>query len=1604
MNITEEEEDQYINILNKLKTKSNFISQHIKEWKPVDDDSIQAYYNQQHDQYKIIINSAIRLADIYATLLTIDSRKEWCPWIKDIKILNKPNSNTSVLELTTMLDQEMTFTWTERVIKYKKKERIRYLGTAGSHFLICDFEPTNVVIYYQKPYHTIVSTTLSNLIRFETNCMHIWPSQFDNNTITLNETCLMPNQYEIKYTYLSSSSNESSERRHPPSLTRFMNPSSFLFTSSSSSEHSSPKLKPIMTAGSYQDAPSLPWEMEHPFFMNTSYQHELRIELGRLIPDLTISIENNPQWSDKFAQLCVRLYSKQQQQPDDNSYFLQILHPHKLMQYFKSNDKLLDDDNSNDNDKEPIRVKVIIKRTTVTNTFIVNGKEWPVRTWTRTSSSSTNNSDSSEDEDNSSREEIFKDGMEEHHQSQTETKSLDEQSTSQQNDDETQLSANSIQSAVTADDGEKLEIEQDHASSLMIENTQQPQQPQQPQQQKQQKQQQPIPEKTISSKSSSLPSLPLQNDIVEQYNNKQKPESKLPPNDPAALQKIYPQFINYLTPTDTPTILQHPNKENGYVTIKRLDIPNHPLGGFLTETTWKNCSLWDVKAVLESASARKIWDTNFDSTTLLHPLTPTSSLWHTKMKGTWPIPARDYICFHGHYDMTDTDRIDLLATSCIGDSFQHKSLPPSQVAGYTRATMDLEGWRLARIESTDTVFVQHVLVTQFPTWVINYITSRHLLQSCSSALQSARDDYFAVFGAPPSLESIQRAQLVDIKYDHDRKHWRCEYHHRRDQSTITAAEDQQQPRATTEQAVTSVIRLDNRRWATQYSIVIDPPPSRVWARERAEDPYGTWLTVEHDVAFIIPLRGKVLVLIKPDAAQRFQDTEHVSDHININGVSTAIERQEQPRSAAVAAKEASPATAAPYSENFLKTEQELEESKVNVVQSDEEKLSQALDQMKMSPKNYARATLSFLKSTDEQYGWTVLSDNSKTGIRTSKKAGVKSTDRTLARDDAETGETAFQVFEPYMIYKGTKVIENFSAEEVLAVVSDLGHVRRAWDDTIECPIDVIRTTQDAHCSVIRETIKSIFPFKNREYYAVSCLAQEEPSSLMPATSASTSAMKRTFYIECSIPDFPIIQPKRSRGQFFVSGWILEAIDPYNTMTANHPIPSTRIIHVAALDLGNAVPSYISNLVASNWFPKKIQAVESYLKAKGPPPFVTTEPSSLLSLSGNQLESARQDGADITWLTPPQSTYDTKQHHFNVHHRFRITDRPKQQSTVHTRVPLLQATLDLREYPRGYEIQTHLYSNDLSTTNVTQKMVLTVTEPAFMLLDGQQRHIKHTITMDGLRLVAATEYTFEFSLMPVKEETLTRRLLTVSHVLGDTIPWDGVMMVNGQVIEKDKEVYLNSVDHQDREEEVKTTTHNNPHRVKTVMHDVEATTGLTAMTAQYMGGGVVATALENVSAGVNNIGARMMIPFRVASNSFRTSSPERLKEEEEEGKEEEMTTTVLSSSSTTASSDEETTHEGRQRQKRFTREERNKMNAAMSLHEVRMLRRTRDTMRKGFLLLLICFGLAVVLALLMLQPMLGRTVLDESNQEVRRLIQLPWFGGWDIQVIAIQKTK
>lgn len=530
---------------------------------------------------------------------------------------------------------------------------------------------------------------------------------------------------------------------------------------------------------------------------------------------------------------------------------------------------------------------------------------------------------------------------------------------------------------------------------------------------------------------------------MEKSKNKTLYETNVPDSEPVAIKDAHSQFVDFLQSKTPCATIQQPTKENGNVTITKLDVPNHPVGAFLSYSTWKNCSIWDAKAVLENVGSRKAWDPLFDDAQFLHPVSDTTSIWHTKIKGSWPLGAHDYVSFNGKY-ISDL-RVDLCSVSCDGDSYQHNTLPKEK-SGTLRATVNVQGYRLEQTNA-ETISIRQLILAQISnTWVPHYLCGRVFAEICSMIYQAKK--YFESYGAPPNLEKLSHALLVGVKHDHNNKNWRCEY----------IRHDQKE----TSDAKTKIcVRLDKRRWANsqnnRYSVVVDPPPSRIHAKEKACDPFGIWLTVEHDKAFIIPLRGNILVLIKPDTSMPGEN----SGCLTVNGSVITVEEEEQslyltdyPQQQDII-PQASPST------DGLKNELNLKDIK------------SVLDAIKVSPKEQAAAAFSFLKRTDEQFGWTVLTDNTKTGIRICKKSGIKSSGNNNNKD--QTSSLTLDVPEPFMVYKISKVIENFSVDEVLSVVTDTDQIRKSYDDTID-NIELLSEVEPG-CKVIKQNVKAVFPFK-----------------------------------------------------------------------------------------------------------------------------------------------------------------------------------------------------------------------------------------------------------------------------------------------------------------------------------------------------------------------------------------------------------------------------------------------------------------------------------------------------------------------------------------------
>jgi hypothetical protein len=188
------------------------------------------------------------------------------------------------------------------------------------------------------------------------------------------------------------------------------------------------------------------------------------------------------------------------------------------------------------------------------------------------------------------------------------------------------------------------------------------------------------------------------------------------------------------------------------------------------------------------------------------------------------------------------------------------------------------------------------------------------------------------------------------------------------------------------------------------------------------------------------------------------------------------------------------------------------------------------------------------------------------------------------------------------VYKGERVIEGISAEEIAAVVTSYD-ARTRWDERFVGAhvLEAFAGAGGAHTAFA--ACNASFPFRDRGFYLASLLARGQRESkeldgrsppLFCVSASFPPELARAFTVGKYNPyGLPI-------GRVFIDGWILETLDPYTT-TENYAIPSTRCTRVVAADYAGSLPAAV-NAVTNTTLVKTLLSVEAYVKSIASLPF------------------------------------------------------------------------------------------------------------------------------------------------------------------------------------------------------------------------------------------------------------------------------------------------------------------------------------------------------------------------------------------------------------------
>ncbi|KAF9438399.1 hypothetical protein BGZ76_008179 [Entomortierella beljakovae] len=695
--------------------------------------------------------------------------------------------------------------------------------------------------------------------------------------------------------------------------------------------------------------------------------------------------------------------------------------------------------------------------------------------------------------------------------------------------------------------------------------------------------------------------------------------------NPSKVNTSYSYFNSLL---QEPASSWKPISNQKGVQISKLEAQGHAPGIVKGEGVFENYSIWDIKAVLDCAAARKKWDKMLDESRMLQQATPSSTLCYLRFMVLWPSSPKDMAVLNTTF--ITKDAIHYFATS-VDDTNLYPSIPPPQ-SQVVRSELVVSGWYLEAIkpQSVRIVYIAQATTT---SWLVPG-TSGALTEVPLAIAEVIK--YLETYGSPPTLVSIRRGRATGVEYSHSKSSYRLEYvqdsnpifsghrpsyqqaldRQRRSNVDTTAGAGSTEnlhlssPKFGPTDKLLAEIRLDAVSWAKNgdCEITIDPPPSKVVCSCVPHDATGYRLRIEHSSGRAVPAGGKVLLMArKPEIAGcglvvngvpiKMPSMEHLETWTQhkahssekdkaltlsvVDGALSANANQDDEDENDVASK---------TSQNDEATSL-IEEVTASANGQNDDTENKRAPATLMAPMQYAQGSMDLLMKirSDPEESWLVVSDT---------KGGLKVTKRFMPTE----------ISDQVPLVRGEKVIEGFSMEEIATVVGTLG-TRSKLDDLFES--GEMMESFGAGCAIYHHVLKSYFPWPvpARDLYFITVTTSIEAntrcpqivilSTSIPDEVIPTSSFNSIDTTSSSGASAPKPVQQRPRAHLHLSAWILEGIDPYST---SHPIPSTRVTYITALDLGGSVPQKISGLFQTT-FPKAITQVESYLQLQSAPPIV-----------------------------------------------------------------------------------------------------------------------------------------------------------------------------------------------------------------------------------------------------------------------------------------------------------------------------------------------------------------------------------------------------------------
>ncbi|KAI9097362.1 hypothetical protein DFS34DRAFT_122209 [Phlyctochytrium arcticum] len=756
------------------------------------------------------------------------------------------------------------------------------------------------------------------------------------------------------------------------------------------------------------------------------------------------------------------------------------------------------------------------------------------------------------------------------------------------------------------------------------------------------------------------------------------------------------------------------------VDISKREVTGHPVGilrGIGRFPLSEVKSIWSIIAVVQSAGARKVWDSNFDDDILLEQVSPCTCLVHALNKGVWPTSARDATVVST--TISGDRRIQTLVASVENDD----ALPLVK-NGQVRAFVDIAGWDID-LQADETVKITHIIQFDPRGWIPG-----SLINAVSTQLPltvAAVVDYLKKFGAPPRvLRGLESYSVIKTTYEHDKR----QYNLSADRKQLD-----KDPQRTLDiwidldgwgagsinvSATSGAAELDVR-----IAKSIDYGSNAVIAQIRSEGQIsmavnkgkpGSGIQVngkpceilkEVEIGPLLPSAAAVISSI-PIAVPAQKTHSPVGSHVESMDWESPTGRLSM--SALMNIPDLNEwASTGNYPETYesksIPQPDTQPEAAIDTVALNQENESDVARHQLRDLRAIADASLAKLLGLHGSPRDWVSVSSYKSGLNIFKK------------NVPASGNVA-----PSVVMKGTKVVEGFSVAEVFQVTKMFG-CRKCWDDLLE------DGRQLQHCGdstrITYQTIKGFFPMSRRDTITVST---DAVLGQYPTIASCAASIPETLLSSESRALVTAEAAGKVRATLVIGGWVLEPIDPYDPAN-QHPIPSTRATYYHQIDLGGVVSQTVYGLLVGG-ATKHPASVESYLKEHGVPPYVAI-PGPPKSRADGQSDRINTKSSDIV-ITKQDFTHESN--NFNIEFKITIPAIPEKEDMVaggrsrsddeSTRKPvrhgsnlvafeqdseddiekqptLLELMVDLSRYPSGYHVKWETFKgSDRPQPNAT----------------------------------------------------------------------------------------------------------------------------------------------------------------------------------------------------------------------------------------------------------------------------------------------------------------